>query len=47
MSVQLYNKESVTVGLWTDGQEYQTTAEYSGKSYIGYYHICGVWLNVN
>jgi hypothetical protein len=39
MATKFYNKQNVTVGLWTDGDEYQTSLEYSGESYIGYYHI--------
>jgi len=39
MGTQYYNKEDVKVGLRTDGNEYQLSLEYSGESYVGYYHI--------
>ena len=39
MKRRVYNKGDLVIGLYTEGDQYQLTPEYSGESYVGYYHV--------
>ncbi len=39
MASEFYNSEKLVLGLYTAGDEFQIAAEYSGESYVGYYHL--------